>query len=112
MEVRIKNTVLNSVYMVTISLVFNLTEKDKLAKFGYPSVDIGGDFTDFVLETSIKKFSEFPIVQRFDGVELGHTLSTARAIKYSADMKIRITNVWTDFKAIPDSFQNEEVFTV
>lgn len=112
MEVRIKDKRQNGICLVTITLVLNDTDKSRVAKFGYPSVEAGGEFTGFTLPGNVKKLSEFPISERFDGVEFGHTLAKSRADVYHAEMGIRLKNVWTEFRAIPDDFGDDKVFTV
>ena len=116
MEVRTKLKRIKGLCTITFSLLFNDTEKSKLEKFGYPSINIGGQFQNekisFTLENENKKLSEFPIVQKFDGIELGHDLAKQQADLYTEIICNRITNVWQNFKSIPDDFGGENVFTI
>jgi hypothetical protein len=66
----------------------------------------------FELPLKKVKFSEFPFVASFDGIELGHTLAEDRGNLYADEMSIRINNVMTNFKSIPDNFTKEVVYTI
>jgi hypothetical protein len=98
---------------VTIRLTANSAEVAKIAKFGNPTVNVGGTFDGFVLPNSIKRIpTDFPYLQSFDGNDLGLEVAKARALVYYDEMKIRIRNTMNQFKAIPDNFDDEEVLTV
>lgn len=103
MEVRIKERRVNAICIVTISFAYTVTEQSRLTKFGYPSVNVG---------TETKLFSQFPYSKSFDGRELGHTEAERQALEYITTMRQRIQDVWVEFKAIPDTFDNEVVYTL
>lgn len=116
MEVRKVFKRQNGVCSITFTLIFNDTEKAKLKCFSYPEVETGGVFSNesitFELPLKKVKFSEFPFVASFDGIELGHTLAEDRGNLYADEMSIRINNVMTNFKSIPDNFTKEVVYTI
>lgn len=112
MEVRIADSRSNGICTVKISFVYTKTEKEKLGKIGYPSIETGGNFGEYSLPTSVKKFSQSPFSQSFDGIELGHDLAVTRARTYTTVMNSRVRSVWENFKAIPDDFSGETVYTL
>lgn len=117
METRITKTRVNGMCNVTISLVLSKTEEEKVKKFSPPVVDSGGVFSDqnntFELPSKILKIpSNFPHVQKFDGVEIGHALAESRARTYENNIRARLTVSMNDFKSIEDKFDGEEVFTI
>lgn len=112
MEVRLRNTRTQGNCYVTFTLVMNDTEKDKVNKFGAPTIELGGTFTTFTLAANSKKLSEFPFTQRFDGTELGHTVAEQRAVEFTIEIKRRLQIVWDAFKAIQDAHSGETVYTI
>ena len=118
MELRVIKVTTNNSYRVTLKTTMNDTETAKVARFGPPTVEIGGTFDggtfdDFTLPTQQKRIpSEFPVVQSFDGTELGQDVAKTRANIWANEMKIRVQNSITEFKALPDDFDDDRVYTV
>lgn len=112
MEVRVKKYRSRALCYVSFTLVFNTTEQAKINKFGAPSIELGGTFDSFTLPLLQKKLSEFPYSKSFDGDELGHTVAEDRADEYTVEIKKRLQDVWTAFKAILDDYDEETVYTL
>ena len=113
MEIRIKKTPVRNIYQDMVKAIPNDTEKPKLARFGDPIVEVGGSFDGFTLPAQEKKIpSEFPYTEKFDADELGRTEAERRANNWASVMYTRIHNAITQFKAIPDTFEGETVYTV
>lgn len=108
-----RRDVKRNLFVVTIRVVPSKTEQDKLKKFGDPIVQIGGIFNNIVIPEEEKKLpSQFPVVMNFDGVENSNTIASEAGREWELEMKVRIRHAITEFKAIPDDFTNEDIFTV
>lgn len=116
MILRIEHLRRLGVCIVKMSFTYAKADTTRLSEYGYPTINIGGTFSNqeitFTLPNSNKKFSEFPIEVSFDGITLGHDLARKQALLYSSTMETRLTNVWNEFKAIPDDFKDDKVKTL
>jgi len=119
MELRILRDPVKGLFKVTLKVKTNDTEDGKIGRLGNPTVEIGGSFSggdpviDFSLASASKKIpSEFPVVQSFDGDELGFELAEKQANVWAEEMYIRMKNAMAEFKALPDTFTDDSVFTI
>ncbi len=118
MQVDIVRDVSKGVEFVKISFSYGHADQEQVKRYGYPSVEVGGvipgdvDHVDFVLPNATKTFNQFPHLEKFDGMDIGHELAQIRCDLYIKEMKKRIDSVWAVHRAINPIFSSRQTYTI
>ena len=116
MKIRSYKKLEDGVYVVSVHTEdWSEAEKSLMAKYGEPSIDIGGTFSveylEFTLPTQlVRVMSESPFTQRFDSRD--NVDAEARALLWQQTVVGRITDTVVSLRLLGDTFTGEEVVTV
>jgi len=115
MKIRKYSTLADDIYKISLYTEdWSEADKNLIAKFGEPEIDLGGDFTGppaFTLSTNLVRImSESPFTQSFDGRDYAD--ADDRAVVWKDEVSLRIVSAVTALRALSDSFSGEEVENV
>lgn len=122
---RIRKSIENDIWKITFSLDLSaLPESDKelMRKFGEPTINVGGTFTDASYPTVFTytlpdKFilvrTDMPYTQTFDSKSADFLTSTqAKALLYEDTFISRYQAAFTTLRSLTDTFSGERVVTL
>ena len=115
MKIRTFKKLDNDVYRVSIyTQDWSEGDKQLMAKYGEPEIDLGGTFGDsdtFTLDTNLQRvMSDSPFAAAFDFRD--NILAQDHANTWASTMTIRITDAVTALREQDDGFSGETVVGV
>jgi hypothetical protein len=115
MQLRIINSIVDESYQVRMVLKdFSAADLERAAKFGNPTVELGGSFDDTATydlparEVELREGSE--LFQEFDLND--HVDAKARANTWSAEIQTRLDAALTAWRALDDDFTSDTTVEV
>lgn len=121
MKLRVYQTIENDVYVVTIvndPAAISNQDKDAMAKFGEPEIDIGGSFGNspntYTLPSKLVKIrSDFPIRQEFDSRQTPFDTNTVTKVNSFRDAVVsRFSSAVSTLRGLSDTYTNESVYNI
>lgn len=118
MKIRVIQTVESDDYVFVFALEnIGTDDVDRIAKFGEPSIDFGGDFAfddvEYTLPNVYKKlYSDFPVRRVITTAAPFDTDTEAKLALYRTTLVDRITTAIQDLRAQGDTFTGEYVTNV
>jgi len=115
MKIRKISIITDGIYKVTLyTQDWSEADKDLMAKFGEPEIDVGGNFTGppaYDLSSKLVKImSESPFTQGFDSDDYGD--AEDRAEVWKDEVSARISTAVAILRGNTDDFSGEEVENV